>query len=189
MTKSELRRLYKEKRNGLNESTVQKMQDLLLIQFQKLDLPFIATMHSYLPLINSREPDPLNMIRWLSFRNPGMVCAVPVADFHTKEMKHIVYDENTELQLNIFDIPEPVSGEEIDAEAFDLVLTPLLAFDEAGYRVGYGKGFYDRFLAKCREDVIIVGLSFFPAENLIEDTNTFDKRLDFCITPERIYEF
>jgi 5-formyltetrahydrofolate cyclo-ligase len=189
MTKSELRKLYKEKRNGLSELTVRKMQDLLLIQFQKLDLPFITTMHSYLPVMNSREPDPQNIIRWLSFRNPGMICAVPVADFLSKEMKHIVYNENTELQLNHFDIPEPVSGEELDAETFDLVLTPLLAFDKAGYRVGYGKGFYDRFLAKCREDVISVGLSFFDAEHLIEDTNTFDKRLDFCITPERIYEF
>jgi 5-formyltetrahydrofolate cyclo-ligase len=70
-----------------------------------------------------------------------------------------------------------------------MVLIPLLAFDQTGQRVGYGKGYYDRFLANCRPDCIKTGLSFFPAEDKITDTNTFDIAMDFCITPDKIYEF
>ncbi len=189
MTKRELRKVYKEKRNSLQDTTMEKMQDLLLIQFQKLDLPFLTAIHSYLTMINSKEPDPHNIIRWLSFRNPGMICAAPVTDFITNEMKHVVYDEKTEVVVNSFGIPEPAEGEELSADEIDLVITPLLAFDEKGYRVGYGRGFYDRFLAQCREDVLCIGLSYFTAEKRIEDTDTFDKRMNYCITPERIYEF
>jgi 5-formyltetrahydrofolate cyclo-ligase len=69
------------------------------------------------------------------------------------------------------------------------VLVPLLAFDESGYRVGYGKGFYDRFLQQCRKDVLTVGFSYFDAIDKIEDTHQFDVPLNYCITPHRIYEF
>jgi len=64
-----------------------------------------------------------------------------------------------------------------------------LAFDEKGNRIGYGKGFYDRFLNECKKDVIKVGLSFFEATTTIEDTNANDIPLDFCVTPEKIYRF
>lgn len=70
-----------------------------------------------------------------------------------------------------------------------MVLIPLLAFDKNGYRVGYGKGFYDRFLAECRPDVVKVGLSVFEPIDEITDLNEFDIKMDFCITPNRVWQF
>lgn len=70
-----------------------------------------------------------------------------------------------------------------------MVLIPLLAFDKKGYRVGYGKGFYDRFLADCRPDVVKVGLSVFEPIDEIADLNEFDIKMDFCITPNRVWQF
>jgi 5-formyltetrahydrofolate cyclo-ligase len=57
-----------------------------------------------------------------------------------------------------------------------VVFVPLLAFDKKGNRVGYGKGFYDAFLSKCKPETIKIGLSFFEAEETIDDV--FEN--DFC---------
>ena len=70
-----------------------------------------------------------------------------------------------------------------------MVFVPLVAFDELGNRVGYGKGFYDEFLKNCSKDTIKIGLSFFEAEAVISDIELHDVPLDFCVTPGKIYNF
>ena len=66
---------------------------------------------------------------------------------------------------------------------------PLLAYDTAGNRIGYGKGFYDNFLAECKADTLKIGLSFFPPEPLIEDVREDDIPLDYIVTPEDVFKF
>ena len=66
---------------------------------------------------------------------------------------------------------------------------PLLAFDEKGNRVGYGKGFYDKFLAECKPEVLKIGLSFFESEKMISDVLNTDIQLDLCVTPTKVYNF
>jgi 5-formyltetrahydrofolate cyclo-ligase len=82
-----------------------------------------------------------------------------------------------------------VDGLEVPISKIDVVFVPLLAFDTKGNRAGYGKGFYDNFLSKCKPEVIKVGLSFFEPEDLIADCDHNDVRLDFCVTPLKIYGF
>jgi 5-formyltetrahydrofolate cyclo-ligase len=103
-------------------------------------------------------------------------------------MKHILLQENTTISISEYGIPEPLEGIEIATSQIEVVFVPLLAYDSKGNRVGYGKGFYDRFLSQCSKDVIIVGLSFFEAEDRIE-TNATDIPLDFIVTPEKIMSF
>jgi 5-formyltetrahydrofolate cyclo-ligase len=86
-------------------------------------------------------------------------------------------------------IKEPVDGKEINAELIDLVIVPLLVFDKFGHRVGYGKGFYDRFLSKCRRDTIKIGLSLFPQVDEIDDVNRYDVKLDYGIVPGKTVAF
>jgi 5-formyltetrahydrofolate cyclo-ligase len=86
-------------------------------------------------------------------------------------------------------IPEPVQGELIPDEQIDLVFVPLLAFDKKGNRVGYGKGFYDRFLAQCRPNTQKMGLSFFCPIDEISDVDPWDVKLDSCICPDKIWTF
>ena len=69
-----------------------------------------------------------------------------------------------------------------------MIFVPLLAYDRIGNRVGYGKGYYDRFLAKCEAKTIFIGLSFFTPEAVITPEET-DIPLNFCVTPNNIYTF
>ena len=74
-------------------------------------------------------------------------------------------------------------------EELDLILVPGVVFSEDGHRIGYGKGFYDRYLAKCRPEVLKIGFSYFEPVQAIDDLNAFDIPLNFCITTEAVYEF
>jgi 5-formyltetrahydrofolate cyclo-ligase len=91
--------------------------------------------------------------------------------------------------VNEIGIPEPNHGKIIKTEQFDYVFVPLLAFDNSGQRVGYGKGFYDRFLKKCSAHCQFVGLSLFDESVEISDVNRNDVKLDYCITPNKIIRF
>ena len=111
------------------------------------------------------------------------------SNFETLEMTNYLLTDNTKFQKNEYDIYEPIDGLEVAKSKIDVVFVPLLAYDKKGNRVGYGKGFYDIFLSKCREDVVKIGLSFFEQEELIEDVSQSDIKLDFCVTPMAINRF
>ena len=109
-------------------------------------------------------------------------------DFYSGNLKHILLQENTVIALSGYRIPEPLTGIEIPSEQLDVIFVPLLTYDLQGNRIGYGKGFYDRFLATCRSDTLFIGLSFFePEDKIIHES--MDIPLHFCVTPRKIHQF
>ena len=102
-------------------------------------------------------------------------------------MKHYLLTDNTKLRTSNWGVPEPVDGIELMPSKIDVVFVPLLVFDQKGNRVGYGKGFYDRFLGECKPEVIKVGLSLFGPEDKIDDVTKNDVPLNYCVTPDSIY--
>ena len=82
---------------------------------------------------------------------------------------------------------EPVNGQQFLGE-IDVMFIPLLAFDINGNRIGYGKGFYDKFLSNQNNQIVKIGLSFFNPENKIQK-DAHDKTLDFCVTPNKTFSF
>ncbi len=189
MTKKELRIKYRAKRLSLSETQRTKLNDLLLIQFQKLSFENVQVLLSYMPMPHTAEPETSLFTRYLQHSIPGLQVAYPVTDFDAVSMQAIITCEDTEFAMNEFQISEPVAGNKTDPKAIDLIFVPMLNCDAEGYRVGYGKGFYDRYLKQCRKDVITIGFSYFePTEN-IDDKNENDVPLDYCITPDCIYEF
>lgn len=189
MTKHELRKIFKKKRKELSLHSIEKMNDLILINFQKINLPFISCVHTYLAALHLGEVDTANIIKYIEFKNPQLEIAVPKVNIHTETMDHYHITEHTELITNAYGIDEPKEGKRIIEKEIDMVLIPLMAFDTKGNRVGYGKGYYDKFLSKCRPGVIKAGLSFFEPVDKIDDINPFDIKMDFCITPQKLYEF
>jgi 5-formyltetrahydrofolate cyclo-ligase len=104
-------------------------------------------------------------------------------------MKHILFESEDQLELSSWGIPEPKKGKQVAPDRFEIVFVPLLAADTRGYRVGYGKGFYDRFLKKCAPNCQFVGLHLFGYEDHIDDINSTDMQLHACISPQGIRRF
>lgn len=127
------------------------------------------------------------MLHLLSGKDKEII--ISKTDFNTRNMTHFLLTDNTKIKKNEYNIPEPVDGIEVPSTKIEVVFIPLLAFDKNGHRVGYGKGFYDKFLSECKTETIKIGLSFFEAAALIEDVFEGDVQLDFCVTPDRVYKF
>ncbi len=189
MTKNELRLLYKEKRKALSEKDRVRLQDLMLIQFQQSEIDIPSVVMTYAPIAGYHEFDTQLITDYCYFKNPGQLLLYPVINEADSSMQSILVTDDTRFAPNRFGVDEPASGENIFPEEIDLVLVPLLCFDKLGYRVGYGKGYYDRFLAECRDDVVKVGFSFFEPVNRIADAGLYDISLDYCITPYDVYRF
>ena len=189
MNKQQLRKIYKEKRKLITSQEKAKWMDLLLINFQKIDLPFINCVHTYMAMYDHNEIATQQIIKYLKFRNPGMQITIPKINAESGQMENFVYKEDMLMVINEFGVKEPSDGDIIDSKHIDIVLVPLLAFDKTGSRVGFGKGYYDKFFPQCRSDVIKIGLSFFEAEEIIDDANQYDIPLNYCVTPQRVYRF
>lgn len=189
MKKSEARTKYKELRAALTQRELNVKQDLLLIKFQEIALPYAQIVHTYIPKYANNEPDPGPLVDWMRFRDLGLKLSYSKINTPDFSMQHFLDEDEMVFQENSFGISEPVGGVEISPEMIDIAFVPLLAFDIEGNRVGYGKGYYDRFLEKCRKDIITIGLSYFPPLDKVDDIDFFDKKIDFCITPECVYAF
>ena len=189
MKKQELRKLFKQKRKDLDLHAIEKFNDLILINFQKLPLPPVECVHTYLSSFKLGEPETAIIIKYLQFKNPFIKVVIPKVDIHADLLVHYRYDEEMELIKNKYGIDEPKEGLPISENDIDMVLIPLLSFDKRGYRVGFGKGYYDKFLSLCRKDVVKVGLSFFDPVEKIEDITGYDIPLDFCVTPRENFIF
>lgn len=187
MTKKELREIYKKKRAELTGSQREKLQDILLIRFQQLDIRIPEKIMSYAAFKD--EFDPQLILDYCSFKNPEQTIIYPLISQPDNRIRSMAVSAETTFRVNSYGIAEPMNGYEIAPAEIDMVIVPLLAFDRAGYRVGYGKGYYDRFLSECREDTLKIGFSFFEAAGNILDVHEYDIKLDYCISPEKLYNF
>lgn len=181
--------MYRMRRSAIDPRKRLQMDDLLLLQFQAFDYTGAQHVLSYWPLSQHSEPNTHLFTGYLRHFLPGVTIAYPLTDTQQLQMTAIAIHEDTVYHTNQWGITEPKEGTVVAPERIDMVFVPLLAYDKQGYRVGYGKGFYDRYLAQCREDVVKIGFSYFGPVERIADTDQFDVPLTYCITPQQIYEF
>jgi len=177
------------KRCQLSKVDEESLNHELLSQFQKIELTKVSYLHVFLPIQKYHEADTYPIINYVREFFPKIILVVSRSNFSDYSMQHYIFDHQTVFETNEWGIPEPVSGVEVSASVIDFILVPLLAFDVDGYRVGYGKGFYDRFFALCAPETQRVGLSFFDPIERISDRNEHDVVLTKAITPNRIYSF
>lgn len=187
--KRELREEYLKKREALSEKETHQFNRNLLSEFKKLPLKDIYFIHFFIPIKKFREPDTLPLIHWILKKHPEIEIALSRCSLETNLMEHFIWDGRQELISNRWGIEEPHWGTKVLSQQLDAVIVPLLTFDKEGNRVGFGKGFYDRFLADCRVDCKKIGLSFFEPIDKIYDIDTHDAKLDLCVTSSKTYHF
>lgn len=187
MLKKELRQKYKTLRTQISEIDLEEMS--LAIANKVLTLPVWNKnyFHIFLSIAENKEVNSDFILHLLSGKDKEII--ISKSNFNTGEMTHFLLTDNTKIKKTEYNIPEPVAGLEVPVSKIEVVFVPLLAFDKTGHRAGYGKGFYDKFLSECKPDTIKIGLSFFEAEEKIEDIFENDVKLDFCVTPKGVYGF
>jgi 5-formyltetrahydrofolate cyclo-ligase len=190
MTKAELRKVYQQKRLVLSEAEyLQLSRQLCDNFFIHVDLSFVNVVHLFIPIEKNREPNTWLFIDRIRREFPHIKLTVPRVNPETKELDNFYFEGLQQLEENAWGILEPGQGIPTPYEKIDMVITPLLAFDTQGQRVGYGKGFYDKLFARCRPNCIRIGLSLFAPVERIDDIRDFDEPLSMVVTPDQLYSF
>ena len=189
MNKKELRKKYKELRQFLSPEEIEDKSLAIANQLLRLDIWDKLYFHLFLTIEEQKEINTEYILQILAGKDKEIV--ISKCELATLGMTHFLLTDNTKIKKNSYNVPEPIDGLELEVPnaKIDVVFVPLLAYDKQGNRVGYGKGFYDNFLNKCKPETIKIGLSFFLLEEKIDDISANDVKLDFCVTPEVIYTF
>ena len=187
MLKNELRKKYKALRQTLAEDEIEDYSIAIANQLLKLPIWEYSFYHIFLSIEEQKEMNTDFILNILSGKDKNIL--ISKSDFATREMTHFLLTDSTVIKKNSYNIPEPVDGIKISNDKIEVVFIPLLAFDKRGNRVGYGKGFYDKFLSECNSTTLKIGLSFFEAEDEISAVSKGDIGLDHCVTSNRTYKF
>tara|TARA_B100001079_G_scaffold103230_1_gene88609 strand:- start:937 stop:1467 length:531 start_codon:yes stop_codon:yes gene_type:complete len=144
------------------------------------------TYHLFISSKQKNEVETKKILSYLYDLGKVVVTSKMLPD---KKLIHLRVNQSTRFIQNDYNILEPDSSEEILPTDLDVVIIPLLCFDKNGNRVGYGGGYYDKFLSKTENAVMKIGLSFFEPVDCIDGITELDVPLDICVTPEKVYDF
>jgi 5-formyltetrahydrofolate cyclo-ligase len=189
MNKQQLRKVYKQMRLDIDPKDKLTFDDMMLLQLQQFNFNSIKTLLTYWPMASVNEPNTHLFSSYLRHIIPNLRIAYPVANFETNTFNAIEINEDTVYTTNQYLITQPTKGNLIYPKEIDLIFVPMFTCDSEGFRVGFGKGFYDKFIANCSDSVVLIGFNYFNPVVKIDDINHLDFPLSYCITPNEVYEF
>lgn len=185
MLKKDLRKKYLEKRMTLSKDEVnflsEKILDKFILQFNIIENQKVSI---FLPISKFNEINTLEFIKFLWRKKVNVF----VPKIIVKDLILVKFTPETILIENSWGILEPLSNQN-EETVFDYVITPLLYCDSFGNRVGYGKGFYDKFFQTINSDAKKIGVNYFSPTDIIDDISELDVKLDYLITPDEILSF
>ena len=183
--KTFLRSHYKKKRLSLTKQEVDHLSQRVCKQLDKINIWKLKHYHIFISISKYNELDTSSIINKLKSKQKIII----VPKISNNELVHVAINDETEFSLNEYGIKEPNDGNHFVIENLDIIFIPLIAFDIEGHRVGYGKGYYDRFLKLTNNSTLKIGLSFFDPINKILDIDDNDVKLDYCVTPKQVHKF
>lgn len=186
MKKSDLRKIYLEKRKNLSKDEISLFSKRIFQNFINYFKPVSdQKIHIFIPIEKFKEINTQIFIDYFLSRNIK-VFIPKIVD--TKLISVEIFSD-TQFETNNWGISEPVSTEDSEFLDFDFVITPLLYGDFKGNRVGYGKGFYDQFFENISKDSKKIGVNYFNPDDMIDDVWENDIPLDYLVTPTEVLSF
>ena len=188
-SKQALRLAMREKRLALAES--ERMAMSVAIAEQVVALPMVQEarqVHCYLSIAALGEVSTEPLLHALHAM--GKKLLVPVVQ--GRELLSVCYEPSMPLRIGRFGQPEPERAIPADAAQLDVVVLPLLAFDEKGQRLGYGKGYYDRMLERFTLHHVTpycIGLAFSLQQVAALPADFWDKPLDAVVHEKGLLSF
>ena len=180
-----LRKVYKDKRSNTPINQFHRLSKGIFDNLVELNIWNKDIYHIYLSVESKNEVNTNDIINFILNRNKRVI----VPKLSDKNLIHFEIDKKTKFIKNKLGIREPITKVRFDISLLEVIIVPLLVFDKNGHRVGYGGGYYDKFMSNINNDVIKVGLSLFDPIDKINDINNEDISLNFVVTPTRTYSF
>ena len=180
-----LRKSYKKQRSLLDINQVKELNTRIFKNLLELNIWEKSCYHLYLSNEINNEAETAEIINLLFKKHKRVF----VPKIQGSNLMNIEIDNNTNYSLNYLGIKEPLSSNQKDTNLLEVIFVPLLVFDKLGHRVGYGGGYYDKFLGNIKNDILKIGLSLFEPIDKIQDIEKHDISLDYTITPKRVYDF
>lgn len=187
VSKQEARAWGKSQRAALSKEAIEGWRNMQVqVLFHTLDMSKVNVCHVFLPMLNQAEPDLWPLLKLWVDKYPNLIFAAPISDFKTKSFAQYQLDTAEFPPYSVKGIPEPSSTVEISPGLTDIAFIPLLAADVYGSRVGYGAGFYDRFLAQCAPECIKIGVALYGAIEGVIAHEQHDIKLDYYASPTEL---
>lgn len=176
--KKELRKRFLKVRNGFSSEYVENISEKILEKLEQLSI-FQEAQAVFIYVHFGTEIITTKLIEKYLHKKKIYVPKIVGTDMKLVEIKSL-----TELKKGYFDILEPISNSFYEGKV-DLVVTPSVVFAKDGYRIGYGKGYYDKYFSKKMYKNSI-GLSY---HKLLQDkvpTDKYDIKVDYVLTEEEL---
>ena len=179
MIKSKLRKKILEIRKKKNKNNT-KLSFSKIFKLIKKNISNKKTVGGYYPV--NFEVDILEFLNKLEIK--GLQLSLPVIK-KNNEMDFYRWSQGELLKLNDYGIPEPEKNKKVFP---DILLVPMVAFDSRLYRIGYGGGYYDRYIEKysIKKNLLKVGIAHSCQKINRVPTNNYDKKLDLIITEKYV---
>lgn len=170
-------------RTSLSEPEFKNRSRKIIARLQTLpEFTNASTIHCYVSMNDRREVDTHTLIRHMLQTDKEVV--VPITQFEDGTLHHVKLDSFDDLRENKWGVLEPEDKQRIPLDALDVVIVPMVAGDMDCNRMGYGKGFYDRFL----KDVVCPKIGLLFEQNILDQlpVEEFDIALDNIVTEQRV---
>ncbi len=184
MNKSEYRKYYKNIRNNIRLEDANKKSDLIF-KFLSACEEFRNAKTVFLYMSYNNEVLTDRVISYL--QSNDAIILIPWCNTEDETMQAVVFDKNSTFEKNTYGIDE-ITNPQIYNGDIDVTIVPGIAFDRCGNRIGYGKGYYDKFFESISSYKI--GLCY--SDTLIDDvipSNENDITMDCIITDREVLKF